>query len=274
MTVKKDFVNQTRNIILDEGIYLLEQSAKFRDGQTLNNDKTDSSVISTKSSFRDLVTKIDLELENRLKGRLSKLMPGSEFLAEETDKEAKKSDKLWIIDPIDGTTNFVHGLPFFCISVALHLAGNPVLGFVYAPVMNEFFESQKNKGSFLNSKPIKVSNTALLQHSLLATGFAYNFATSSNNNIDNFSKLQAKSRGIRRLGSAALDICYVAKGVFDGFWELYLSPWDVAAGIIITAEAGGKVSTHQNQEYLFSDEEILVSNSIIHEEMIHELTKS
>lgn len=274
MNEKKDLGKKARSIILQEGSYLLEQSVKLKKDRVDRDSKNSSSEITTKSSFRDLVTSIDLELENRLKEKLYGILPGSDFLAEETAKSMKDSDKLWIIDPIDGTTNFVHGFPFFCISVALHLAGKPVLGFVYNPVMNEFFEAESKSGSFLNNKPIKVSATVSLKQSLLATGFAYNFAVSKEDNIDNFKRFQAKSRGIRRLGSAALDICYVASGVLDGFWELFLSPWDVAAGILITEEAGGRVTDFRGREYSFSDKDILITNSLIHNEMIDELRES
>ncbi len=229
--------------------------------------------IRTKSSERDLVTQIDWNVEMFLKEKLQKLLPDSSFLAEETEAEIKDAEKLWIIDPIDGTTNLVHGFPFLAISIALQIEGELKLGFVYNPFMNEFYESEKGQGSLLNGKSIRVSATQTLSRSLLATGFAYNFANAEENNIRYFEHFHRRCHGIRRPGSAALDICYVARGVFDGFWEWYLNPWDVAAGILLVTEAGGKVTDLSGKPYEFTADNILVTNSTIHTEMLSEVTE-
>lgn len=264
--------NITRQILLEEGSFLLQESASRNSSAARHSGSQPET--DTKSSFSDLVTDTDIKIEQRLIERLSKLLPGSQFLAEESAGNDYQSDKLWIIDPIDGTTNFVHNFPFFCISVALQLDGELTLGFVYNPVMDEFFEAQKDKGSILNNRIIKVSSVPTLSQSLLATGFAYNFSVCKENNINYFQLFQAKSQGIRRLGSAALDICYVAKGVLDGFWELFLNPWDVAAGMLIVTEAGGRVSNFQGQDYSFEDKGILITNNLLHNEMVTEMGKA
>lgn len=239
-------------------------------GNRLIKESNHNFHIHTKSTASDLVTQLDLQTEERLKEEFSKLLPGSSFLSEETEPALKEADKLWIIDPIDGTTNFIHGFPFIAISVALQLAGKLTLGFVYNPLLKEFYEATRKEGSFLNKKRIQVSNNQRISQSLLATGFAYNFGTAAENNIRFFEHFHHRCHGVRRPGSAALDICYVARGVFDGFWEWYLHPWDVAAGILIVEEAGGKVSGLLGDPYRFGTDHILVTNSLIHNEMLQE----
>ncbi|MBW6515247.1 MAG: inositol monophosphatase [Candidatus Cloacimonetes bacterium] len=253
---------KTRKIILTAGKMLKE---------TIGD--SDKISVRTKSTDSDLVTQLDTEIENFLKEELSRILPGSVFLAEETDPKLKDTEKLWIIDPIDGTTNFVHGFPFVAISVALQISGELTHGFVYNPFMNEFFAATRNEGSFLNGKCIRVSKVQRLSEALLATGFAYNFKTASENNIRFFEHFQSKCHGIRRPGSAALDLCYVAKGVFDGFWEWYLNPWDVAAGILIVEEAGGKITDLYGIDHLFTSDNILVTNSALHNQMLQEFNE-
>ncbi len=247
-----------QKLILQQGDYLLKESRS-------------KISVRTKSSNSDLVTNIDWKVENDLKTAFSKILPASEFLAEETDDKPKKADQLWIIDPIDGTTNYVHNFPFYCISVALQLEGEIKLGFVYNPAMKEFFVAEKDNGSTLNDKTICTSPTQNLSRSLLATGFAYNYNNAEENNIKFFAHFHKLCHGIRRPGSAALDLCYVAKGVFEGFWEWYLNPWDVAAGILIVEEAGGKVSNFEGEPFSFNDNNILATNTSIHSEMLNEL---
>ncbi len=227
--------------------------------------------IHTKSSESDLVTQLDWKIENYLIEKLNRLLPGSSFLAEETDSKFKAAEHLWIIDPIDGTTNYVHHFPFVAISLALQVEDQLKLGFVYNPIMNELFEAAAGKGSLLNGKRISVSPVQTLDKSLLATGFAYNFDSAEENNIRYFDYFHRKCHGIRRPGSAALDLCYVANGSFDGFWEWYLNPWDVAAGILIVQEAGGKVSDFAGEPYRFTSNNILATNSSVHNEMLKDI---
>ena len=247
------------------------QKTILHTGKDLVKESNHKLHIHTKSTESDLVTQLDLQTENHLKEAFSKLLPGSIFLSEETEPALKTAEKLWIIDPIDGTTNFVHGFPFIAISVALQLDGELTLGFVYNPILNEFFEATRKEGSYLNKKRIHVSHTQRISQSLLATGFAYNFGTATENNIRFFEHFHHKCHGIRRPGSAALDLCYVARGIFDGFWEWYLHPWDVAAGILIVKEAGGMVTDLLGDPYLFGSENILVTNTQIHNEMMQEI---
>ncbi len=274
----KELNISAREIVKQQGEFLLNEISGFENNKAgllsnINPPETGNSPsIRTKTSFKDIVTYLDIEVENRLKEELLKILPGSEFLAEESDSSLKKgADKLWVIDPIDGTTNFVHQLPFYCISVALQLAGELVLALVYNPALNEFFEAGKGQGARLNQRIIKVSATKDIKQSLLATGFAYNFSQTANNNVKYFEYFQGNSQGIRRLGSAALDICYVAKGIFDGFWELYLNSWDVAAGILLVEEAGGKVTNFQGEPYTFGDKSILAANKTMHGIMLERI---
>ncbi len=217
----------------------------------------------------NLVTDIDKASQELIIKRLKKLLPEADFLAEEEKNTIKRTREFrWIVDPLDGTTNFVHGFPFFCVSIALQKDSEIVLASVYDPIRKELFHSLKNSGSFLNKKRISVSKTKTLKESLLATGFSYKFRKSRDNNIANFIKLLVSSQAIRRAGSAALDLCYVACARFDGFWELDLNPWDTAAGILIVKEAGGKVSNFKDREYSLKDKQILATNGLIHKQML------
>jgi len=242
-------------------------------GEIIINEKRAALSVQAKSNEFDLVTQLDLKLERFLKEQLSLIIPESKFIAEETDSKIKNDPILWIIDPLDGTTNYVHGLPFFAISVALVINGELQLGFVYNPLLNEFFEAQRGKGAFLNDSRIQVNSIELLPCSLLATGFAYNFRTVEENNFKYFDHFLRKAHGIRRLGSAAIDLCYVARGIFSGYWEWYLSPWDVAAGILVVEEAGGIVSDINGMPYKFGDSSILATNGLIHQAMIEEFSE-
>ncbi|MBP7562501.1 MAG: inositol monophosphatase [Candidatus Cloacimonetes bacterium] len=240
-------------------------------GEILKNAFYDIKKVSTKSNSSDLVTETDKEIERFLINKLGEILPDSLFLAEESDAEHKQADKLWIIDPIDGTTNFVHQFPFVCISVALMIKGQLEYGFVYNPVINEFFSAQRGKGTFLNGVKLEVSEQSDFTKSLLGTGFSYGFKTAKIDNISIYRDLLGKVHGIRRPGSAALDLCYVAKGVYEGYWEFYLNPWDVCAGILIVQEAGGQVSNREDKGWTFNDELIIASNGRIHDTLMKEL---
>lgn len=230
--------------------------------------------ISQKSNAYDLVTETDKAIEQYLIQEFTKLVPESRFLAEESDSAHKKAEYLWIIDPIDGTSNFVHRFPFVCISVAFLVNGIHEMAFIYNPILNEYYTAQKDQGAFLNGKQIQVSSENDFSRSLLGTGFSYNFMTAPVDNIKIYKELLGKVHGIRRPGSAALDMCHVAKGVYEGYWEWYLNPWDVSAGLLIIEEAGGIVSNLEGERWSFSDDVIVCSNRLIHQTLINEIKEA
>jgi len=221
----------------------------------------------------NLVTEADRLSENAIIKIIQKNFPEHNILTEESKGYEKKSDYKWIIDPLDGTTNYAHGFPVYCISIALEKEGEILLGVVYNPVLKELFLAEENKGAFLNGKGIYVSKQRELSRSLLATGFPYDIRESQINNLDHFKNFALTSQAIRRAGSAALDLCYLAKGIFDGFWELKLSPWDTAAGILMVKEAGGKVTNFSGKNFSIYAKDILATNGKIHKQMIEVLKK-
>jgi len=214
----------------------------------------------------DLVTDVDRESETIILDILREATPDDvDILSEETPFNATNAPLLWIVDPLDGTTNYAHGYPCFSVSIALQEGRDLTLGVVYNSVTGDCYTAVKGKGAFKNGRPLKVSNTARVEHALLCTGFPYDVGTSRRNNIREFSTVIRRAQGIRRDGSAALDLCRVAEGAFDGFWELKLKPWDVAAGVLIAREAGGTVTTLEGAPFdLFADT-ILCTNGLIHE---------
>lgn len=216
----------------------------------------------------DLVTNFDNESQKMLFARLSSAFPEHGFLAEEGLCEAKSSEFLWIIDPLDGTTNYAHSFPVFCVSVALARKKEVVCGVVYDPMREETFSAGRGEGAVLNGKKISVSPVGDLNESLIATGFPYDIRTSRVNNIVHFNNFLTRAQAIRRCGSAAIDLCHVACGRFDGYWELKLNPWDVAAGALIVAEAGGRVTDFQGQGLDIFGSEILATNGLIHKQMV------
>lgn len=254
-----------------EELFLSSQEIVREAGKILKTEFYRPKQVETKSVAFDLVTETDKKIESYLISEFSKLLPGSEFLAEESDPSIKEAEYLWVIDPIDGTTNFVHQFPFVCISVAFCHNQKPMFGMVYNPILNEFFSAFQGKGAFLNEERIDVSANDDLSKAFLGTGFAYNVGTAKENNIRYFEKMITRVHGIRRPGSAALDLCYVAKGVYDGFWEWYLNPWDVMAGILIIQEAGGKVTTLGNKNWEPGDINIAASNKILHDKLLESL---
>jgi myo-inositol-1(or 4)-monophosphatase len=204
---------------------------------------------------------------------LTSEFPDCGILAEESDEKAGSGSARWILDPLDGTTNYAHGYPFFCISLAFEYAGEIVWGIVYDPLREEVFSGELGKGAALNGKPITVSSTDILNTSFLSTGFPYDVRESKNNNLAHFNNFATAAQAIRRDGSAALDLCYVAMGRFDGFWELKLRPWDTAAGSLIVTEAGGRVTDFKGNIFCITSSEILATNGRIHEEMVHVLSQ-
>ena len=216
----------------------------------------------------DLVTETDLAVERMLKKELSDLLPGSDFLAEETAKEAEPGELTWIIDPLDGTTNFAHGLPFVANSIALWHRDRVVLGVVNLPLMGEMFSAAEGEGAFLNGTAISVSTETSLEQCLLATGFPYDIDAYLEPILAHLKRLLPLAQGIRRPGAAALDLAYVACGRYDGFYENALNPWDVAAGVLLVKEAGGRVSEFEaGTPYEFGAASILASNGRIHAEL-------
>jgi len=215
----------------------------------------------------DLVTNFDRQAQQQIVGILSSRYPDHDFLAEEDLREERGSDYRWIIDPLDGTTNFAHGLPVYAVSIALERRGRVELGVVYDPNRDEMFSAMRGAGARLNGKPIRVSSTPDLNRSLLATGFPYDIRESRDNNLDHFADFAVRAQAVRRCGSAALDLCYVAGGRFDGFWELKLAAWDVAAGMLLVTEAGGRVTDFLGREPDISGRQIVASNGHIHAEL-------
>jgi len=220
----------------------------------------------------DLVTEADLDAEKIILKTIRRNFPEDNILSEESGKQKHTSGRTWLVDPLDGTTNFAHGFPFFAVSIALEIEKEIVLGIVYNPQMGEYYEGVRGKGSRLNNRPINVSRTSNLNESLLATGFPYNIHEKSEEVIRLFGKMIVRAQGIRRPGSAAIDLCYVAAGILDGFWEQDLHPWDTAAGIVIVEEAGGKVTTFEGKPYSPFQKTIVAANPLIHDEMIKVLS--
>jgi myo-inositol-1(or 4)-monophosphatase len=198
-------------------------------------------------------------------------------LTEETHANGavkKGQEGLWIVDPLDGTTNFVHGFPMFCVTVAAEFKGEVVVGVTYHPILNELYIAVKGKGAFVNKKRMRVSETTKLKNSLLATGFAYSASDVLKSEMSSFERASRSARAVRRPGSAALDLAYTARGVFDGFWERNLSPWDVAAGSLLVTEAGGKVSDFTGKKFDVHGKEVLATNGLIHKSIRSTVAKS
>jgi myo-inositol-1(or 4)-monophosphatase len=215
----------------------------------------------------DLVTDADHASERAIVDILRVRHPEHDILAEEGDYNQRGANQRWIVDPLDGTTNFAHGFPWFAVSIALEICGEVVLGAVFNPHNREMFVAERGRGATLNDKPLHVSTTATLERALLATGFAYDHKISSENNYAQFEKFQQAAQAVRRAGVASLDLACVAAGRFDGFWELKLKPWDVAAGQLLVKEAGGRISDYAGNPMPLQRGEILASNGLLHAAM-------
>lgn len=216
----------------------------------------------------DLVTEADFKSEHKILEIIGQEFPEDSILAEESGKSGVQSERRWIIDPLDGTTNFAHMFPFFAVSIALEAKGEIVIGMVYNPYFNEFFEAVKGKGAYLNGQTIKVSNTGKLQESLLATGFPYNIQEEPDRVINLLKSMVTQAQGVRRAGSAAIDLCYVAAGRLDGFWEQDLKPWDTAAGSLIVKEAGGVLGDYMGDVYSPFKKTIVAANPYIFQAIV------
>ncbi len=245
----------------EAGAYLKQNAGKARlierkDGQSKN-----------------LVTEIDRGSESIVIARITEAFPDHDFLGEESGSHDRSSPFKWVIDPLDGTTNFTHGLPIFCVSIGLEYQGEVILGVVYDPNLDELFTAEKGHGAFLNGEPIRVSTTGLLADSLLVTGFPYDISENPDHAIEHFEHFLVTAQAVRRLGSAALDLCYVAAGRFDGFWEVKLNAWDMAAGVLLVQEAGGRWTDFDGNRPTIYTKRMLSTNGLVHEQMIEILKK-
>ncbi len=216
----------------------------------------------------NLVTEVDKACEELVVAMIREAFPDHDVLAEENDYTTTGAGCKWIIDPLDGTTNYAHGFPWFAVSIALEVRGEVQLGVIYHPMRDELFTAVKGKRAFLNGWPLHVSRREPLKNALLATGFPYDRTRDNENNFAHFEDFQMAARAVRRFGAAALDLAYVAAGRLDGYWECKLKPWDVAAGKLLVEEAGGRVTNHLGKEYSVYDHRIVASNSLIHDEML------
>jgi myo-inositol-1(or 4)-monophosphatase len=218
----------------------------------------------------DLVTVADRESEALIRDRLRQRWPGFDILGEEGGLQDAGSDYRWYVDPLDGTTNFAHGFPVFCVSIGLDYKGNRIAGVVYDPTRDELFAAEQGSGAYLNQQRIHVSKIANLAECLVGTGFP-SHKRHKNPNIFFYHHITLHTHGVRRAGSAALDLCYVASGRLDGFWEFNLKPWDTAAGVLMVQEGGGKVSDFKDGPFQLDSRETLASNGLVHQALLNEI---
>lgn len=226
-----------------------------------------------KSNTSDFVTNIDKAAESRIINFIKKEYPTHNILAEESGVQNNDSEYTWVIDPLDGTMNFAHGLPIFSVSIAVMKNSEIIAGVVYDVMNDTIYSAEKGSGAFQNEKRIVVNENSDLEKSLLVTGFPYNIKENPDFAIERFIKFLINSRGVRRLGSAALDLCHVANGTFDGYWEVNLQSWDMAAGILLVEEAGGKITNFGNEQIDIFSKQILATNSKVHNEMLKVLNE-
>jgi myo-inositol-1(or 4)-monophosphatase len=247
---------EVESISEEVGAYLLQERKEFK------QDKVEE------KSFNNLVSYVDKTAEKKFIEKLSKLIPEAGFIAEESEDLKPADEWNWIIDPLDGTTNYIFGLPFYCTSVALVKNNELQVGVIYDPTHQELFSAWKDGGAFLNREKIEVSTKENVKQSLIATGIPYDDFGRAQKFLSLLNHLMLESKGIRRIGSAALDLAYVACGRFDSFYEYGLNPWDVAAGALIVKEAGGQVSEFNGRENYIFGQDILASNQFTHQEML------
>ncbi len=222
----------------------------------------------------DLVTEVDKMSEDLIMTAISRRWPDHGILSEESKAINEASSMRWIIDPLDGTTNYAHGFPFFCVSIALEQSGQIVLGVVYDPIRRELFEAQRGGGAFCNGRKLSVSSVDSLSHSLLATGFPYDIRVSKDNNLNYFNAMAVRAQAVRRPGAAALDLSYLAAGRLDGFWELKLKPWDTAAASLLVAESGGVLSDVQGGPWTIFSQGIVAANPLVYPQMMEVLREA
>jgi myo-inositol-1(or 4)-monophosphatase len=228
--------------------------------------------VENKEGINNLVTEVDKFSESRIIEVIKTHFPSHAIISEEVGELKMDSPYLWIIDPIDGTVNFAHGIPICCVSIAVKFNDDLLYGAVYNPMMDELFLAEKGKGATLNGKSISVSAKTEFEKACLVTGFPYRWPSSPENSTDHpirvFERFVMEGLPVRRLGSAAIDLCWVACGRFDGFWEYNLSPWDIAAGYLIVQEAGGRITNFEGNPYSVYDKETLATNNKIHDDML------
>ena len=242
-------------------------------GRILQERRGRLGEVRSKGAAGDFVTEVDLLCEQEIITRIKKYFPDHAILAEESGAAAGASANKWVIDPLDGTLNYSHDYPCYCVSIALESAGEVVVGVVYNPCLDELFVAEKGKGARMNDRTISVSPVPLLKESLLVTGFTPKMVGTRDNNLDHFCHFMQSCQAVRRPGSAAMDLCYTAMGRFDGFWEIGLHPWDMAAGVLLMHEAGGTVTRLDGSPFSIYDRQILASNGRVHQEMVAVLLK-
>ncbi|MBI2216572.1 MAG: inositol monophosphatase [Candidatus Rokubacteria bacterium] len=240
-------------------------------GQLLRAELWGPRRIAFKGTPTNLVTEMDARAEALITARLRESFPHDAILAEEGGATSGESGRRWIVDPLDGTTNYAHGLPIFAVSIGLEVAGRVALGVVHDPNMDELFVAERGAGAWLGGERLVVSATATLNESLLATGLPYNVRETPDNNLAEFSAFTVRAQGVRRIGSAVLYLAYVAAGRLDGYWELRLGSWDVAAGALLVEEAGGRVTDLEGGRLDLDAPRVVASNGRIHEEMLNVL---
>ncbi len=241
----------------------------FDSGKILSKHFGNISSINKKSTSIDLVTNADIESEALIIDSIQKKFPNHSIIAEESDIKESNSNFKWVIDPLDGTTNFVHNLPIFAVSIGLQYKNKTVLGVVYNPAANKMFFASKKNGAYLNEKNISVSSSNTLSDSLIVTGFPYLQDEKWDDSFTIFKDFYSKTQGVRRLGAAALDLCFVAMGRFEVFYEFNLKPWDICAGAIIAEESGAKVTDWDGSKYPSSGKRIIASNGHVHDEALN-----
>ena len=244
----------------------------IREAGRLLRDRLHTDLQVSHKGTIDLVTEVDLAAENLIVGRIQKAFPEHCILAEERHNNPQTEAVKWVIDPLDGTTNYAHGYPVFSVSIGLEIEGVIEWGAVFDPMRDELYVARRDGGATCNQASLQVSKAQSLGSSLLATGFPYDIRTSKVNNLDYFCAFALNSHGVRRSGSAALDLCHVAAGRLDGFWELKLNPWDCAAGYLMVREAGGCVTNFRGHPGSIYEREVIASNGLTHDQMIDILT--
>ncbi len=219
----------------------------------------------------NLVTDVDMACQEKIIELIKENFPDDDIISEEKTNRYDGKKNRWIVDPLDGTTNYAHGYPFFCTSIAYEENGEITHGVVYNPIFKELFFGIKGGGAYFNGEKMRVSSIQNMKDALLCTGFPYDLSTNKRNNIDNFLKFLYKAQAIRRDGSAAMNLCYVACGRFDGYWEIKLNPWDMAAGYLMVIESGGMVTTVKGERFSIYNNEVVSSNGFIHKDMLEVL---
>ncbi len=263
-------------------MHTLSQLQEFRDvavqaavvaGSIVKDGFSRQKELKYKDGIHNLVTQFDVASERSIIDYISSCFPSHQFLAEESGVSVDASEYRWIIDPLDGTVNFAHGIPIFSVSIGLEYKSQVIVGVVYQPITDELFVAVRGQGATCNGKAIHVSQSMTLKESILVTGFPYNAADNAEHTLEHFCALVNMGVPIRRLGSAAVDLAYVACGRFDGFWESALQPWDVAAGLLLVEEAGGQVSRFDGEVFSMNDRTILTTNGKIHREFVEFLNR-